>query len=239
MIEIAIVEDEDREAETLMACLERFRLENQEEFRITRYRDALAFLEERKSFDIIFMDIMLPNLSGMEAAARLRKFNKWSTLIFVTTMAQFAIRGYEVDAFDYIVKPVTYERLMLKLRKVVKLLGTNSEKMITVNDPNGLVRISVDDLYYIEVRGHKLTYHTLKGTCNEYGNSLNVLESMLKERNFMRCNACYLVNPRYIERVNTKELLVFLTNGESLKISQPRRKNFMNELTNWLGQGKC
>ncbi len=240
MIRIAIVEDDDAEAGTLISCLERYEAENQEDFSLTRYRDAIAFLEEGGGkFDIIFMDIMLPNLSGLDAAVKLRKYDSLTPLIFVTTMAQFAVQSYEVDACDFIVKPVTFERLMLKLKKVIGRIVADAEKVLTVNDSRGVARVSVDSILYIEVRGHKLTYHTAEENYSEYGNSLNVLETMLKEQNFMRCNACYLVNPKFIERINQKELTVILRNGEGLKISQPRRKEFMNELTNWLGQGKC
>jgi DNA-binding LytR/AlgR family response regulator len=106
-----------------------------------------------------------------------------------------------------------------------------------VNDTkNGSVQIETNQLYYIEVCGHKLAYHTENGVAYEYG-SLSNLETLLKGNHFMRCNSCYLVNPKFIEKINSNELLVVMKNGETLKISQPRRKSFISELTNWLGQG--
>lgn len=236
MINIAIIEDSNEAAGELISCLERFREEEKEQFQIVRYTDADAFLNDKKAQDIIFMDIRLPNITGMEAAERLRRFDRTSVLIFVTSMAQFALKSYEVDALDYILKPVSYGRVTLKLRKAIDIVKSREDKQIVVNHGGEIVRISTMQIYYIEVHGHKLSYHTDMGILTENG-SLTRLEETLRANNFMRCNACYLVNPRHIASI--KKYTVFLDNGDALNISQPKRKNFIDELTNWMGQGKC
>lgn len=238
MIDIAIVEDSDREASSLSACLTRYAQEHRVEFNCERYRDANAFLSEReKTFDIVFMDIMLPGITGMEAAERLRKYNGKVVLIFVTNMVQFAIKSYEVDALDYIMKPVSYERVSLKLHRAIETVRSWEGKMLVVNNnADGVMQIFSNDVLYIEVRGHKLAYHTSRGVFCEWG-SLSDLEEELRPYHFMRCNACYLVNPMHIR--SAKGMTVELLNGEELKISQLKRKSFMNDFTNWLGQGKC
>lgn len=238
MIKIAIVEDDEEEAKALLNCIDRFIREKQQRLVCTRFYDAETFLDAEDTFDMVFMDIMLPRQTGMEAAFKLRKKNSNIVIIFVTTMAQFALKGYEVNALDYILKPVSYERFMLKMQKALEIIKANSTQYFVVNDPKGVVKTSSKDVYYIDVSGHKLTWHTVNGNYSEYG-SLSDLETMLKPLNFMRCNSCFLVNPNYIARVNTVEQTVILANGEELKISQPKRKSFITELTNWLGQGKC
>lgn len=238
MIEVAIVEDEDEEANALIQCLKRYGTENEVVFSYTRYRDAISFLEERKEVDIVFMDIMLPLMNGMEAAVKLRKYNKEVVLIFVTTMAQFAIKSYEVDASDYILKPVSYERVTMKLRRVVGIINSRTEETLILNTQSGIVKVPTGTVHYVETDGHKLKYHTDTGIYVEYG-TLSELENILREHNFMRCNSCFLVNPKYIKQVKRTELLIVLTTGETLKISQPRRKAFLSEFANWLGQGKC
>lgn len=238
VIKIAIVEDDDEEADALINCIDLYKHNNQIDLKCTRFSDAESFLISSAQFDMVFMDIMLPKQSGMEAAATLRKRDENIVIIFVTTMAQFAIRGYEVNALDYILKPVAYDRLTLKLKHALDIVKSNREEFIVINDVAGVAKISCGDIYYIEVRGHKLTYYTEKGEYNEYG-TLSNLEKMLKPHNFMRCNSCYLVNPCYIAKINHVEQSVVLTNGVELKISQPKRKAFLTELTNWLGQGKC
>lgn len=236
MINFAIVEDEDQEANALMDCMGRYERENDVSFAIDRYRDAVSFLENNKNYDVVFMDIMLPNMNGMEAAARMRKMDTTTVLIFVTNMAQFAVKSYEVDAFDYILKPVTYERVTFKLNKILNAMKANRSTSITVRSDGGYVRFDSSSIYYIEISGHKLIYVTDKGSYSENG-TLKVLEEKLKEQQFMRCNSCYLVNPEHISSV--KGLSVVMRNGDELKISQPKKKAFMNELTTYFGQIKC
>lgn len=238
MIKIAIVEDEDSEAETLLRCLGTYEKEIGEKFSFTRFYDAVSFLGTDVSFDIVFLDIMLPGMTGMDAAAKLREKDRKVVIIFVTTLAQFAVKGYEVDALDYIIKPVSYDRLTLKMQKAVGTVRSNAARPIVINSTDGVMKITSDNVIYVEVRGHKLLWHTRRGVFGEYA-SLSSVEKVLKEHSFMRCNSCYLVNPKFIERVNGSELTVILINGEELKISQPRRKQFITELTNWLGQGRC
>lgn len=238
MIEIAIVEDDVQEQQQLLNYLKRYAEDHQQAFLFSIFSNAFDFLESPKTFDIAFMDIMMPNMTGMDAAEKLRTYNNRTVIIFVTTMVQFAIKSYEVDALDYIVKPVSYERLTMKLQKAIKVFESNEGGTIMVDDPRGTTKLATNDILYVEVTGHKLVFHTLADNYTEYG-SLSELETVLSAYNFMRCNACYLVNPQHIKQLNTKNLLVILSNDEQLKISQTKRKSFVSELTNWLGQGKC
>ncbi len=236
MVNIAIVEDSDEEAAALLDCLKRYESETGERFSYTRFPEANAFLEEKeKTFDIVFMDIMLPGVNGMEAAQRMRKANRQTVLIFVTNMTSYAIKSYEVDALDYIVKPLSYKRVVFKLRKALSIVSANEGKFLLIRDKQGPVQISSGDIYYIEIRKHKLTYHTARGEYAEIG-SLKGLREELAPYNFSCCNACYLVNLKYIFRV--KGFFLTMQNGDELKISQPKRKEFMNDLANYLGQGK-
>ena len=109
MIEIAIVEDDQQEQQRLLQYLRRYEEDHQQNFLFSVFDNAFDFLESKKSFDIAFLDIMMPNMTGMDAAEKLRTYNNRTVIIFVTTMVQFAIKSYEVDALDYIVKPVSYE----------------------------------------------------------------------------------------------------------------------------------
>lgn len=236
MVNIAIVEDSDEEAEKLIDCLKRYASENGEQFSYKHFREANTFLEEReRTFDLVFMDIMLPGINGMEAAMRLRKYNTRTILIFVTNMTSYAIKSYEVDALDYIVKPISYKRVVFKLRKALQIISANEGQLVMIRDKSGPVQISTDQIYYLEIRKHKLTYHTERGDYTEIG-SLKSLRETLEPHNFACCNACYLVNLKYIFRV--KGLILTMSNGDELKISQPKRKEFMNDLANYLGQGR-
>lgn len=233
MVRLAIVEDEDGAAETLNHYVNRFAEETGETFSLTRYPDPVALLDKYPGFDLIFMDIEMPHMDGMEGARRLRAVDSQVKLIFVTNMAQYAAKGYEVEAMDFVVKPVAYSDFVFKMKRAMNALRQNRRRELIINQPFGLVRTSSDGLMYVEVRGHKLTYHFVDRTLEARG-TMESAEEALKELNFLRPHNGFLVNPRYIDRVQGYTVTV---GGEELMISHPRRKTFLAELSQWYTRG--
>ena len=232
MLRCAIVEDSPRELEHLKECLARYSAERDIPLETTAFGDAASFLEHyRADYDIAFMDIELPGINGMEAAHRLREIDQQVILIFVTNMAQFAVKGYEVDALDYIIKPAQYGPLSIKLDRAAQRWRAAAESVM-VALPTGTQRLLLWEIYYIEVQGHKLTYHTEKGHLPGTG-TLQDAEQRLHGKGFLRCNKCYLVNQKHIQTVTGSD--VVLSNGEKLQISRLRKKEFMEELARSMG----
>lgn len=232
MLKVAIVEDNCASAEKLRGFLDRYAKENGKSFDLVVFEDALLFLDGYKRiYDMVFMDIELPSINGMEAAKRLRAVDRQVILIFVTNMARYAVKGYEVDALDYLVKPVHYGDFERKLRRAVARLEEASEAILVVRQ-SGFLRLRLQEIRYIEVQGHTLIFHTENGLVNGGGTLLET-EEKLKSKGFLRCNKCYLVNQKHIEGVQGYTLL--MTGGEELQISRPRKKAFMNELAETMG----
>lgn len=235
MINIAVVEDENTDADKLVGYLYAYSEKCGSGFGITRYADAVGFLSEReKCYDLVFMDIMMPNMNGMRAAGKFREFDKKAKLIFVTNMAKFAIKGYEVDAFDFLVKPINYPDFEMKMKKVVELIKSEVDDRVMISGSGSIKRLSVNSVYYIEVSDHKLLYHTYDGSFTIAG-SLSATEEKFKAYGFLRCNSCYLLNPKHIDAVDGHT--VTMVNGDRLQISHPRKKTFMEELAEWMGKG--
>lgn len=232
MFKIAIVEDNKAAAEKLQSLLRRYAAEHNENFDIAVFGDALMFLEHYKqTCDMVFMDIELPFIDGMEAARRLRSIDRQVILIFVTNMARYAVKGYEVDALDYLVKPIYYGDFELKLRRAVMRRSEALESIVVVRQ-SGFLRLKLQEIRYIEVRGHTLIYHMEAESIKGSGTLLET-EEKLKDKGFLRCNKCYLVNQRHIMAVRGYTLVI--TGGEELQISRPRKKNFMSELAEAMG----
>lgn len=232
MYKLAIVEDNQLAAQKLQGFIQRFGDEQQERFEISVFHDALDFLDGyRQNYDMVFLDIELPMLDGMEAARRLRKIDQQVSIIFVTNMSQYAVEGYEVHAADYLVKPIHYGEFESKLRRIIARHKEMDEAILVIRQ-SGYMRLRLREIQYIEVRGHKLIFHTETEEILG-GGTLAETESKLKSKGFLRCNQCYLVNQRHIAAVQGYTLV--LTSGESLQISRPRKKTFMGELAESMG----
>lgn len=236
LIRIAIVEDEEKEASLLKEYINKYGETSNLTFQIDWFKDAVNLLDNyTPKYDIIFMDIEMSHSNGMEAAIKLRQLDDVVTLIFVTNMAKYAVKGYEVDALDFIVKPVRYPTFSMKFKKALSKISSNEDISIMVSRKGGIMRLTSRQIIYIEVTGHKLKYHLNDETLEGYG-SLTDLEKQLQACNYLRCNSCYLINPQYIAQVQSHT--VTMTNGDELQISRPRKKEFMLQLADLLGEGK-
>lgn len=234
MIRVAIVEDEEKAAELLRKYFAKLKQEQDVDYELQVFADAVSFLEQyRGDQDLVMMDIEMPGINGMEAAKRLRYMDREVVLVFVTNMAQYAVKGYEVDALDFIVKPVSYSDFSFKMKRVLYALQMKNGSQITIQMQGGIKRVTSDEILYVEVTGHTVQYHLLQENITVRG-SLSKVEEQLGESRFLRCNNCYLVNPRHIKEVKGHSVLV---GTDELQISHPRRKAFMQELSRWVSNG--
>ena len=141
MINIAIVEDEKAASDVIRGYLDDFGKKSGEEFNVTVFRDAVAFLDNYKPvFDLVFMDILMPNMDGMRAAHKLREVDNFVLLIFITNMGDYAVKGYDVGAIAFIKKPVTYSDFELKMKRAVFTIRSRDEKVITVSSSGNRLR---------------------------------------------------------------------------------------------------
>lgn len=231
VVHIAIVEDEEREQIALKGYLERFSAENSIFFEIDSFSDPIFLLDAYQPvYDIIYMDIQMPHMNGMEAARRLRALDQKVILIFVTNLTQYAIEGYEVSALDYVLKPLQYYSFAMKLTRALWRIDQALEDALNISTGNGMARINLRDLKYIEIRDHLLTYYTVDGSYSELG-TLSRLEQKLTDKGFARCSSSCIVNLKYVAGV--KGYTLRLQDDTSLRISQPRKKAFVKALDNF------
>lgn len=241
IFKLAIIEDEQDAMDNILEFLKQYESDKKIEFAYFTYQNAFQFLSDFKmnEFHIVFMDINMPGINGMEAAKEMREKDKDVCLIFVTDLAQYAIKGYEVEAYDFIVKPINFDHLSLKLNRVIPLIEkksnyeTASQKQIYIpkgNNKNGLILIP-SNVKYIDVSGHNTIVH-LTDEEIKVNMSLNKLEKLLPDC-FFRCNHCYIVNLKYVTRITRYECE--MATGEKLSVSRPRKKEFREALMKYLG----
>ena len=224
MIRVAIVEDEAEIREQLMGYVQRYTRQYGTAFEVKTFADGLEILEDyRPAYDLILLDIEMKHLDGMETARRIRELDPEVMLVFITNMAQYAIKGYAVGALDYVLKPVPYFAFSQQLQKVEEQLRRRTRHYLAVPVEGGLRRLDTSRIYYIESEGHRVHFYTEEGDFAAPG-ALKALEEKLADRPFARCNSGYLVNLAQVQAVqqNTVEVGPY-----ELQVSRPKRKSFL------------
>lgn len=232
MFKIAILEDELSYQKQLQKYIDSYEKETEERFEVHVFSDGLDILDDYSAdYDIIFMDIQMKHLDGMETAKKIRALDGKVIIIFITNMAQFAIQGYAVDALDYVLKPISQFAFSEQLAKAVKKIKLRNNNFLTIFQGGNMVRIPTMDISYVESQGHNLTIHSEKGNYTMRG-TMKEMEEKLEKQHFVRCHNCFLVNLQYVEQIYQNIVMVA---GEELQISRPRKKVFLEALTDYVG----
>ena len=233
MISIAIVEDEDSCAKQMEEYLARYAEESGEVFETVRFCDGDEILENyRAQYDIILMDVQMKFMDGMTAAEEIRKVDPEVVIIFITNMAQYAIRGYAVDALDYVLKPVSYFAFSQRLERAIGRMKRRARRYMTIAIRGGARKLDISRILYVESQGHNLVFvtdgeeHTTTGTIRE-------VEEKLESFGFFRCNKGCLVNLEHVDSVRDGCAMV---GGQALPISRGRKNEFLAALTDYVGE---
>lgn len=231
MINIAIVEDEGTYSDTLQSYLKQYEEEKDEKFTVEVFTDGLYLLDNFKGqFDIILLDIEMKHINGMTTAEKIRMLDHEVIIIFITNMTQYAIRGYSVDALDYLLKPVGYFAFSQRIERAISRLKRKEDRYLTIVFRGGARKVKIDDIYYIEVQDHDLIYHTASGDFSVSG-SLIHMENKLKEEGFFRCNKCYLINLNHVEGMKDGHAIVA---GLPISISRSKKREFLDVLSSYM-----
>lgn len=229
---IAIVEDDKACTALLESHIIKYASHHNENFEIFKFEDGDEITSDYEAkYDIIFLDIEMKRMDGISAARKIRSFDNDVIIIFITIMPQYAIKGYEVEALSYLIKPVPYFALQQELMKSLERLDKRNRKYVLLKTENGIIRTNVSDIYYVETMKHHLIIHTKMGVYT-IKSTLKNFYGELEGSPFCFCNSCYIINLEEVTGIQGEDVIV---NGEKLKISRPRKKKFMEELAGHFG----
>lgn len=228
-VRVAIVEDEDIWADTISDYLKVFQKDNCDyNFSVKRYRDGDEIVEHYNGdYDLIFMDIEMQFMNGMKAAEIIRAKDDAVEIIFVTNMAKYAIDGYKVKAMDYVLKPMQYTTFSESLKRVLKGLEQKEEKFICINQKDGVEKIGIPQIRYIESHGHRLSFYLHDRIVETTTYSMKEMEKSLEPEGFSRCNSGCLVNLRYVKGFKNGMVTI---GDEQISVSRSKRQEFMEAL---------
>ena len=231
MIRIAIVEDSEETRLELQRMISEYGKEKEMHFLFSLFSNGVNFISDyTPQYDLVFMDIDMPLLNGLETAKLLRKLDSDVGLVFVTNLGKYAIAGYDVGAIGFIVKPLNYAALSVKLQRILTKVREEAEPFLTVSSRSGLIKVALSDIYYISVDGRYVILHTKTGDIEDH-KSMKQMEKELESHDFIRCDNSSMVNLKYISEINAQGAIV---NGRLIPCSRNGRKALLDAFTLYL-----
>ena len=192
---------------------------------------ASAYINEY-TVDLIFLDIQMNKMDGLTAAGKIRELDEEVSIIFLTSLKQYALEGYQYQAVNYIIKPMKYIRLKTEMNSWIERHRHKNPYIVVQND-RGSFKVAVSKLHYVETYKRNLLLHTDDGDVICYKN-MKEMEKELSLYGFFRCHVGFLVNLSFVK--NVEKLDVELTSGETVYVSKPKRKKFMEVLAGYWGK---
>ena len=210
MLKIAFCDDDLEILKELGILLDKYKKERDEDLTCTVFQsplELLAAIEKGFSFDILFLDILMPGENGIETAKEIRQYDNNMKIIFLTSSPEFAVQSYTVGAYFYQLKPVWEESFFRLMDSVLAECEKKKKNSLILRSKDGITRIDLQQLEYCEVLGRKLLFHLEDGAVLESAGSLDDLAGQLMQySNFFRPHRSFLVNMEYIQNISSRSI---------------------------------
>lgn len=234
MLNIVICDDEFLHRSILKEFLVSILEEELLEYDLVEYSSGKDLISHYDKVDLLFLDIQMNELSGMDVARKIREFDSNVEIIFTTSIEQYVYEAYEVRAYRYLVKPIEYE----KLKKEVKLCISDyltKNSTISIDSKKATVKIPIGEILYAEVMKKEVTIYT-KSKVYNIETSMKSIENKLSNYGFFRCHHSYLVNLNKVSEIRDKTIFI---NEYEIPVSRMRYKALKVKLVNLLGDSLC
>lgn len=233
MITAAIVDDDPNIRETLQAALIKDTQRRRIPVQLSVCASGSEFLTlPKEKWDLVLMDVEMPGQNGIETARQLRRVNERATIIFITNYIQYALEGYEVQAFRYLLKPIDAAQFEQVVGTALDEIHHRQTAYLQLKGRSEIIRLAIDELIYAETeRGH-LLLHTPAKVLECYS-TMEKLEQELKQEAFFRCHSSFLVALEAVRQIEKQD--VVLKDGTRVPVSKNRKKGMKQALTNFWG----
>ena len=232
MLQIAVCDDNIDELSNMVQLINLYRSSkhlNCEYAVFPNGFDLISTLEKGKLFDIYCLDIIMPGFSGIDVAKVIRVFDKTAPILFFTSSPEFALDSYSVKAINYVLKPLTKEKLFFIFDDVIdQIKAEKEEDSIIVKSNEGIQKILIANLVFVEVIGRNVLYHLLSGKvieCTEAFSS--VCDTLLKYKRFIKTHRSYIVNMQYVDTIDNHK--VTLQTLSSIPVAQGKAKEMKEQ----------
>ncbi|MEG2009303.1 MAG: LytTR family DNA-binding domain-containing protein [Oscillospiraceae bacterium] len=232
-MKIAIVDDSFNDRAQLVSDIERYALEHIVPIKITQFESGEIFLSKAQpcSFDLVFLDIYMVEMSGMDVAQAIRDQNADCQIVFISSSAAFAVDSYKVNALYYLLKPYNYDELAIVLTRIVNATK-KTLRFITVKDGREQKKILLSDILYADYSNHYVQIHTEAALIRGYMNFSEIEEMLLCYKEFLACYRCIVVNMNKIKKV--VDLYFLLSNGEYIPINRKQAREIKTHYSDYI-----
>ena len=217
---IAVCDDQAEELESLLKLLRNWQTERNRTVRYKAFRSAAAMLDvaHKEAFTLYLLDVMMPGISGMEAAREIRTFDAAAEIVFLTSSPGFAYESYGVKAMEYLLKPIS-SKLLYPILDRLYVREQRPQESLTLKSGGTLIRVPFSLLAFVEVNGKHLYFNLTDGQVREVSGSMKEYEAQLLARpEFARIHRSYIVNLLQVEELSAKGVLTF--SGKNLPVSR-------------------
>lgn len=263
MIRIAVCDDEMEVTDDVERCILKYGGENNIDFQIEKYSSGEALLKADLCFDVIFLDIIMKKINGIETGKAIKNNNIKTHIVYITNFANYSMSAHKVHAFDFIEKPIDYIKVSEVLGDLVKYMSDSqvtAEYIRVKTDSGAETLINIDDIRYFKYKESRkvimCTSDDNKKNDEEDTNSkdkdskgkdnkdedkgivirdtIYELYERLNKSNFFIPHRAYIINFKFVLSADLKEFKITMTNGEDIYISQKKRKEFKEELHKYM-----
>ena len=231
MLSIAVCDDEIIACSNMAARIRNIMEQMKAPCLIHQFNSGQELLQAPERFDMVFLDIIMRDLDGMSAAQLLRTKSPDTILIFISSSREYVFDAYDVEAFQYLLKPIDVGKLRRVLQKAVSKTETHSSEYMVISIERQKKKLYLDDICYFEIRGRKIDIHKTDDILTYY-EQIGILEKNLQGKGFFRCHKSYLINLRHVDTYNRQE--VTLDNGEKIMIAKRRYDGFIKEILSYM-----
>ena len=217
---IAVCDDQAEELESLLKLLRNWQTERNRTVRYKAFRSAAAMLDvaHKEAFTLYLLDVMMPGISGMEAAQEIRTFDAAAEIVFLTSSPGFAYESYGVKAMEYLLKPIS-SKLLYPILDRLDVREQRPQESLTLKSGGTLIRVPFSQLAFVEVNGKHLYFNLTDGQVREVSGSMKEYEAQLLARpEFARIHRSYIVNLLQVEELGAKGVITF--SGKNLPVSR-------------------
>ena len=231
VIRIAVCDDELSAVQSLENQINLFFTSRKIEYSVLTFFDGNVLLknmsDNKEDYDIIFLDIQMEKVNGMEIAKAIRdSVKKKVYIIFVTAFQDYVFDAFDVNAYHYLIKPVVQQKLFAVLGKIITEIVSSVNQFLVIHKTGIIDKIFFSKIMYCEVVNHRVFIYE-QNKIHEYSGKIDDLEKEL-DKDFIRCHRSFIVNLKYVN--SYKDGFVYMPSEEKVPVATRRQTEFMKAL---------